>query len=164
MIIPDKPTRLIGVDFGMARIGLSYSDATKIIASPLATINTEKKAKETVKKVIRALEDHQKELNYRIEKIVVGLPLMMSGKAGLMVDEVRHFIDMLQELLPDVPVETWDERLTSVQAERSMREAKMSRKKRSKKVDIISAVIILQNFLDCEQMGFAPLPPIPPMA
>lgn len=159
-----KLTRLIGIDFGMARIGLSYSDTSKIIASPLAIINAEKKAKVTVQKVVNALIDHQKELNYDIEKIVVGLPLMMNGKAGLMVDEVNHFIDLLQEALPDTTIETMDERLTSVQAERSMREASMSRKKRSKRVDTVSAVIILQNYLDREQLRFDTLPPIPPVA
>lgn len=159
-----KDKRLIGVDYGMARIGLSYSDPSKIIASPLAIINAEKKAKPTVQKVVKALEDHQKELGYQIEKIVVGLPLLMSGKAGLMVDEVNHFIDLLKEALPEIAIETLDERLTSVQAERSMREASMSRKKRSKKVDTVSAVIILQNYLDRMQLQFDTLPPIPPIA
>lgn len=154
-----KPTRLIGIDYGMARIGLSYSDASKIIASPLATIQADKKIESTLKKVVKSLEDHQKELGYVIEKIVVGLPLMMSGKAGLMADEVHHFIEKLQQALPEVPIVTWDERLTSVQAERSMREASMTRKKRSKRVDTISAVIILQNFLDREQIQFDIPPP-----
>lgn len=155
-----KLTRLIGIDYGMARIGLSYSDTSKIIASPLAIINAEKKAKATVQKVVACLEEHQKELGYEVEKIVVGLPLMMNGKAGLMVDEVLHFIDLLKEALPDTPIETLDERLTSVQAERSMREASMSRKKRSKRVDTVSAVIILQNYLDREQNRFIDIPPI----
>ncbi|MEM1282660.1 MAG: Holliday junction resolvase RuvX [Chlamydiota bacterium] len=164
MTSSDKLTRLIGIDYGMARIGLSYSDPSKLIASPLAIVNAEKKAKLTIDKVKKALEKHQEELGYRIEKIIVGLPLMMNGKAGLMVDEVQHFIDLLKEAVPDVPIETWDERLTSVQAERSMREASMSRKKRSKRVDTVSAVIILQNYLDCEQLRGGPLPPIPPVA
>lgn len=159
-----KLTRWIGVDFGMARIGLSYSDTSKIIASPMATIDAEKKTAATVRKIMKVLQDHQQELRYEIEKIIVGLPLMMSGKAGLMADEVRHFIELLQEALPDISIETWDERLSSVQADRSMKEANMSRKKRSKRMDSVSAVIILQSYLDREQLRRENFPPLPPIA
>lgn len=159
----NKNRRIIGIDYGMARIGLAYSDISHLIASPLGTLTTEKKSKATINKLVLLLQEHEKELDYSIEKIVVGLPLMMSGKAGLMADEVNHFITKLQEVLPDTPIVKWDERLSSVQAERSMREASMSRKKRAKKVDFVAAVIILQSYLDKLSLQSDNLPPLPPI-
>jgi putative Holliday junction resolvase len=141
-------TRLIGIDYGVARIGIACSDERKIIASPVETIHVDKRAKQTVGQVVAFLEEHKQRFNYRIEKIIVGLPLMMSGKTGLMADEVKNFIELLKARLPDIPVIAWDERLTTVLAERSMREASMRRKKRSTHVDKVAAVLILQSYLD----------------
>ncbi len=160
----NKRTRSIGVDFGLARIGLAYSDESKIIASPLALLKVDKKSKDTVKKTFDAIKGHEQELGYEVDTIVVGMPLMMSGRSGLMADEVTHFVEKLQELLPDTKIVTWDERLTSVQAERSLREAKMSRKKRTKHIDTVAAVIILQSYLDHLELQKDRLPPMPPMA
>ncbi|MEC7840083.1 MAG: Holliday junction resolvase RuvX [Chlamydiota bacterium] len=157
-------TRSIGIDYGMARIGIAYSDESKIIASPLAVIKAEKKLKESTKKVVSSLKEHQKELGYTIDVIIVGMPYMMNGTSGLMADEVNHFIAELKSSLPEVDIIPRDERLTSVQAERSMREANMNRKKRTKHVDTVSAVIILQNYLDQKHCEFNSLPPIPPIA
>lgn len=146
-----KPTRALGIDYGLKRIGLSLSDERKIIASPLATVQAEKKLDQTVSKLVAFLKDHQEEHGYVLDQIVVGLPLMMSGKVGLIADEVRLFIAELEKQ-SGLPVAQWDERLTSVMAERTMREASMSRKKQAKIVDKISAVIILQNFLDSKNL------------
>ncbi len=146
-----KPTRVIGIDYGLARIGIAYSDERKIIASPMMTLETEKKLEKTVAKLVKALEAHQLEHNYAIEEIVVGLPLMMSGAHGLIADEVKHFVDQLRQMT-NLPIVAWDERLTSVQAERSLKEASLSRKKRSKIVDRISAVIILQSYLESKHL------------
>jgi len=148
MTSQNENTRLIGIDYGVARIGIACSDERKIIASPLETIQVDRKAKQTVNQVLSHIEDHRKRFGYQIEKIVVGMPLMMSGKTGLMADEVKNFIDLLQKSLPDIPIVAWDERLTTVLAERSMREASMTRKKRSTKVDKVAAVLILQSYLD----------------
>lgn len=145
------PTRVLGVDYGIARIGLALSDERKVIATPWMTFPTEKKLEGTVKALVSLLEKHQSEQQYTLEAIVVGLPLMMSGKVGLMADEVNHFIALLKELV-SIPIVTWDERLTSVLAERSLREASLSRKKRAKLVDKVSAVIILQNYLDSKSI------------
>jgi putative holliday junction resolvase len=142
-----KPKRIIGIDFGMARLGIAYSDESQTIASPLKVIQAEKKSIATVAKVVKELQNHQAQHHYDIEEIVVGLPLLMSGKVGLLADEVKNFVKLMLQMIP-VSVITWDERLTSVQAERSMRETKMSRKRRSQVIDIVAAVIILQNYLD----------------
>jgi putative Holliday junction resolvase len=139
--------RILAIDFGMARLGLALSDDNQIIASPVSVITAEKKSEATVQKLIAEIQALQTKNRCQIVEIVVGLPLMMSGKAGFLSDEVRHFVDLLQKATP-IPIITWDERLSSVQAERAMREANMNRRKRSKVVDIVAAVIILQSYLD----------------
>lgn len=147
MVTKPKAKRVVSIDFGLARIGLAISDEMSLIAMPLKTIAAEKKMELTVAKVIKELEGHQAQNGYELSAIVVGLPLLMTGKKGFLADEVQCFVDLLKRSTT-VPVETWDERLTSVQAERSLRESNMSRKKRSKVVDVVAAVIILQNYLD----------------
>lgn len=141
------PTRILGIDYGLTRIGLALSDERKIIASSLTTLLAEKKSEHTAKKIIEKIDQIQKEQNCIIDEIVIGLPLMMSGKTGFLADEVKHIVALLGQLTT-IPIRMWDERLTTVQAERSLREASMTRKKRSKKIDAICAIIILQCYLD----------------
>lgn len=139
--------RIIGIDYGMARIGIAISDERKIIAMPLQTITVDKGSVKTVAKIVQELTNHQQQNRYVIEEIIIGLPLLLSGKQGLLADEVKHFAELLGKSCP-YPIRLWDERLTTVQAERSMREGNMSRKKRAKVVDTVAAVIILQNYLE----------------
>ncbi len=141
------PKRILGIDFGLRRLGLAVSDERKIIAIPLMTFITEKRSDQTVNKLLEILSELQKKQGYEIEEIVVGLPLLMSGKAGFLADEVKHFIHLLSQSTT-IPIQTWDERLTTVQADRSLREENLTRKQRSKLVDTVSAVIILQSYLD----------------
>lgn len=142
-----KAKRLIGIDFGMARLGVALSDERQIIAIPYETIKAEKKTEQSVAKILALLSHLQEAHACEIEEIIVGLPLMMSGRTGFQADEVKHFVQLLSQATP-IPVRTWDERLSTVQAERSLRESHMTRKKRSKVVDIVSAAIILQSYLD----------------
>lgn len=141
------PRRIIGLDYGLARIGVAISDERHLLASPLMTFAAEKKAENTAAKLIQQLQQHASTNKYIITEIVIGLPLMMSGKRGLIADEVMHFVEILKQHI-DVPIITWDERLSSVQADRTLREGNLSRKKRSKVVDTVAACIILQNYLD----------------
>lgn len=140
-------TRIVGIDWGAARLGIALSDEQKIIATPLKTITAEKKSEATAKKVLAELLAHAETGRYTIEQIVVGLPLMMSGKSGFQADEVKHFIAQLQALT-SIPIVPWDERLTTSMAERSLKESSLSRKRRSQVVDSVAAIIILQSFLD----------------
>ena len=140
-------SRIVGLDFGIARIGIALSDPRKIIATPLSTLKAEKKSVDTAKKLIDELNNHASLNKYTIEKIIIGMPLLLSGKKGLLADEVSHFIELMQQLT-GVPIQIWDERLTTAQAERSLRESSLTRKKRSKVVDSVAAIIILQNFLE----------------
>lgn len=143
-------SRIVGVDFGLARLGLAVSDPTKMIAFPLITLECDKKSEKTAKKFIDYLQDYCQKNKTSIEKIVLGMPLMMSGKKGFLADEVNHFIHELS-LITQIPIETWDERLTTVQAEKSLKEGTLTRKKRTKYVDTVSAVLILQNYLDAKR-------------
>lgn len=133
--------RILALDFGLKRIGVAISDPLKMIAQARGVITTERHMDLTAGKVLKAFEAEE------LEAIVVGMPLMMSGKVGHLADEVRAFIAALKKYT-DVPVVPFDERLTSVQADRSLREANLSRKKRAAKVDTVAAVILLQCYLE----------------
>jgi len=142
-----KPTRIVGLDYGLARIGFAFSDELKIIASPGKTIKTEKKLEETAKKIVSELTAFEQDKNCVVETLVIGIPLRMNGQVGMQADEVKALAELLKTST-NLEIILWDERLTTVQAERSLREEKMSRKKRSKVVDNVAAMIILQSFLD----------------
>lgn len=142
-----KKSRIIGIDYGLARLGIALSDEQKIIAIPMMTLTSEKRMENTVAKILDELKKHAATHHYSIQEIVVGMPLLMSGKKGLLADEVNHFIEHLKKHT-DVPIHTWDERLSSVQAERSLREGNLTRKRRSNLVDPVAATIILQSYLD----------------
>jgi putative Holliday junction resolvase len=148
-----QATRILGIDFGMSRLGLALSDETKIIAMPHSTLTAEKKTELTIKKLVETIAQINQKQNCCIEQIVIGLPLMMSGVTGFLADEVKHFADVLAKFSP-IPILLWDERLTTVQAERSLREGSLTRKKRSKVVDMVSATIILQSYLDTQKRTF----------
>ena len=141
------PTRILSIDYGMVRLGMALSDETKIIASPLPNLQAEKQTEKTVLKLVDKINQLEKDYRCQISEIVIGLPLMMSGKMSFMADEVKHFSEILKQHIT-IPITHWDERLTSVQAERAMIEGDLSRRRRSKNVDALSAVIILQNYLD----------------
>lgn len=140
-------SRILGIDYGVVRIGLALSDESKLIALSLPTFRAQKKLQDTAKSLIAYLETVQKEKNCQIEKIVIGMPLLMSGKKGFMADEVAEFVELLRGLTT-IPIVLWDERLTTSQAERSLKESSLTRKRRSQVVDSVAAIIILQNFLD----------------
>lgn len=142
-----KAKRILGIDFGLARIGLALSDERQTIALTVGRIDASKKMDVTVNIVIAALQKTEKDYNCIIPEIVVGFPLMMNGTVGFLADEVKHFAKLLGELT-GLPIIFWDERLTSVQAERALKEGGMSRKKRTKHVDNVAAMLILQNYLD----------------
>jgi putative holliday junction resolvase len=146
-----KARRILGIDYGLARLGLAISDERKIIAHTLPTLKAEKKSEATAHKLLKELAVHAATHHYEIEEIVIGLPLMMNGSKGMLADEVFHFVSLLKTLLP-IPIVTWDERLSSVQADRSLREGNFSRKRRSKMVDGVAATIILQNYLDSKSI------------
>jgi putative Holliday junction resolvase len=140
-------SRVAALDYGSARIGIALSDESKILASPLTVFAAKKKQEETAQALLAFLQEHAKENRYELEKIVVGLPITLKGEVGPQAKEVLSFIEELKKL-SEIPFVTWDERLTTSQAEKSLKEFSMNRKKRSKVVDKVAAVIILQTYLE----------------
>lgn len=135
--------RRLCIDYGKKKLGIAISDPTGTIAQPLSVI--ERKTDELdIGKIHDLIE------MYDIKKIVMGLPLKLSGEVGQSAMEVFQFIEKLKSVLHSVEIETWDERLSTVFAEREMIRDNVRRKKRKKVIDQLAATIILQSYLDAE--------------
>lgn len=134
--------RLVGIDYGRARIGLSLSDERKILASPLVAIDVPHKMDLLLKELEKALSSY-----YPLDLFVVGLPLLMNGKEGEMAAEVRIFASALSSHF-SIPYVLWDERLSSIQVDRVMKEASLNRKQRAGKVDALAATLVLQSYME----------------
>jgi putative Holliday junction resolvase len=132
---------ILGLDVGDARIGVAVSDELCIAAHRLCTI--ERKSLEydirEIQKIIR-----EKEVN----KIVVGIPRRLSGEVGIQAQKVQKFVKHLKDNI-EVPVDTWDERLTTVEAENILLSMDVSRRKRKKVIDQVAAALILESYLEC---------------
>jgi putative pre-16S rRNA nuclease len=135
-----KSRRVLALDVGSRTIGLAVSDPLGITAQGLETIR--RKNKRTDLAVLAEVL-----AKYEVSEIVVGLPLRMSGQEGTQAEKMRDFVAMLEKKFGR-PVHLVDERLTSVQANRVLRESEMSIHKRAGAVDRLAAVLILQNFLE----------------
>ncbi|RJP37880.1 MAG: Holliday junction resolvase RuvX [Phycisphaerales bacterium] len=135
------PGRLLGVDFGSKRIGLSICDPACSIASPLATVDAGGGDEAAAGAVLRAAE------SFAPVAIVLGLPLNMDGTEGPQAKATRRFGQVLAGIVR-LPVYLWDERLSSVAAEDALRDAALPRKKQRARVDRVAAQMILQGFLD----------------
>jgi putative Holliday junction resolvase len=132
--------RILGLDFGTKTIGVAVSDETGLIGQGVGTIkrtNLQQDLRELKKKIEQ----------YHVEKIVIGLPKNMDGSLGNSAQLVFDFIEKLKKTF-SIQVDTWDERLSTVEAERVLLDADMSRNKRKKVIDKVAATIILQGYLD----------------
>ena len=138
--------RILACDFGLKRVGLAISDEQKIIASPLPNLLAGTSPKKTAELLAKYIATLKTEKQYDVEEVVVGLPLKMDGTESTMTQTVRLFIKELESLLT-IPVKALDERLTSVQADRSLIEANFNRKKRASLVDSVAAILLLQSYL-----------------
>ncbi len=132
--------RIMALDVGDKRIGIAVSDETNIISTAVDVIE-----RKTLKQDIERIKDFKKE--YKIGKIVVGLPLTMKGTKSIQTEKVNKFIDRLGEMI-NIPVIPFDERLSTVQGERLLIKADISRRKRKTLIDKVAAQIILQTYLD----------------
>ena len=138
---PDRLTkRVLGLDVGSRRIGIAVSDPLGITAQGLETLQRRNKRAD-----LAALERVIRE--YEVREIVVGLPLRMSGAEGTQSDKMQVFAEDLRKRFR-LPVHMWDERLTSAEANRLLRETEMSIDKRAKAVDRMAAVLILQGWME----------------
>lgn len=132
--------RIIGIDFGRKRTGIAVSDPLGIFASALDTVPTAK--------IIDYLKTYREKET--IVRFVIGMPLNMNGELSEAASDIRAFIPKLKNAFPGIPVETEDERFTSVLAHKAMIDGgmKASRRRDKNEVDRISASIILQTYLD----------------
>ena len=137
--------RVLGLDVGSRRIGVAVSDPLGITAQGLETLQrrTKRHDFEHLQRVIQ---------QYDVREIVVGLPLRMSGAEGIQSDKMQVFAEELRKRFR-LPVHLWDERLTSVEANRLLREADLSIEKRGKAVDRMAAILILQGWMENRASG-----------
>ena len=132
---------ILAIDLGHARIGLAISDELQLLAHPLETIPATKDAVTRIATLVR---------ERKIDNVLVGLPRRMTGEIGPAASEALKFVEKLRAVLP-CEVATWDERLSTVAANRALREAgKKSRHTRGY-VDQVAAQMILQSYLDSRQ-------------
>jgi putative Holliday junction resolvase len=132
--------RLMGLDVGAKTIGIAFSDVRRVVATPRETIRRTKFTRdvETLRRLIEAND---------VGGLVIGLPINMDGSEGPRCQSVRQFAANLLAKI-DIPVAFWDERLSTVAAERALIEADVSRKRRAEVVDKMAAAYILQGALD----------------
>ncbi len=135
--------RSLGLDIGEKRIGVALSDSLGIMAGALTVIE-----RATDEAAVQQIVDLV--LENEVERIVVGMPRSLDGSLGKQAQAVQSFVDLLKENT-DIPVVTWDERLSTVAAERALLETGMKRDKRKKHRDSLAAAFILQGYLDREK-------------
>jgi len=136
--------RVLAVDFGERRIGLAISDPAGWMAQPLEKIDR-RPGDADVMRIKEICEE------YAVGEIVVGVPLSLKGEVGPQAEAALDYADKLKKII-GLPVRTWDERLSTVSAQRALLEANVSRKKRKHFVDKIAATFILQAYLDSKEM------------
>ncbi len=137
--------RILGLDVGSKRIGLAISDPLGITAQGLETLQRQNKRSDfaQLEQVIR---------DYQVAEIVMGLPLRMTGAEGPQAEKMQSFAEEVRRRFR-LPVHLWDERLTSAQANRLLRQTDMSIKRRGQVVDQMAAVLILQSWMDARAGG-----------
>lgn len=134
--------RKLGIDYGDARVGLAITDALNITVQGLETIHHNGNDKIVLKRLDEIFEQ------YEIDTIIVGMPLNMNGSSAFRVEETNKFIHKLKCKYNKIKIETIDERLTTVQAHRTMNELNIDSKKKKNIVDTLSAVYILEMYVN----------------
>lgn len=135
--------RVMGLDYGSKTVGVAISDPLGITAQGIETI--ERKEENKLRKTLARIEALVKE--YEVEKIVLGFPKNMNNTIGERAEKSLELKEMLERRI-GIPVIMWDERLTTVEAERTLMESGVRREERKKYVDKIAAVFILQGYLN----------------
>jgi len=135
--------RILGIDYGTVRAGLAVSDQGGIIAQPKGFVQG-RDLTEMAASIIRQCRELQ------IEKIVIGLPRHLDGREGESAEKARQLGSLLEKKI-SLPVVFWEERWSTVAAEKALLEGNVSRQKRKTKIDAVAAAIILQNYLDHQQ-------------
>lgn len=135
--------RVLAIDHGTKRVGLAISDPTGKIVLPAGVIEP-RSEQDLLEKLERIVEDRS------VEEVIIGLPKNMNDTLGPRAKEVLAFAERLREVL-SVPVRTWDERLTTVEAEERLRDTPLSRKRKRTHVNAVSAQILLESYLEASR-------------
>ena len=140
--------RVLGLDYGSKTVGVAVSDPLGLTAQAVETIwrKQENKLRQTLARIEKLISE------YQVEKIVVGYPKNMNNTIGERAQKTLEFQEMLIRRT-GLPVILWDERLTTVEAERTLMEAGVRRENRKQYLDELAAVFILQGYLDSVRMG-----------
>jgi putative Holliday junction resolvase len=133
--------KVVGLDLGTARVGVAASDTAGTLATPRETVRRTGDSVADLAAIVRAVEDLEAEL------VVVGLPLSLDGSMGAAARAAAAEAEALRAVL-SVPVETYDERLTTVTADRSLKELRVKGHARRRVVDQVAAAVMLQAWLD----------------
>lgn len=139
--------RVMGLDFGSKTVGVAISDPLMITAQGIEIIRRkeENKLRKTLARIEALIEE------YYVDEIVLGYPKNMNDTLGERVEKTEEFKEML-ERRTGLPVALWDERLTTVAADKAMIEAGLRREERKEQIDMLAAVLILQGYLDYKGM------------
>ncbi|GIV15134.1 MAG: putative pre-16S rRNA nuclease [Armatimonadota bacterium] len=135
--------RLLALDIGERRIGVAVSDEMGILAQPLTVLQRQGVAKD-VARIAQVVREQA------VEKVVVGLPVTLRGEQAQATKRVRLFVSHLQDAI-DVPIVLVDERLSTVEADRRMKEAELRREQRRQGVDAVAAALILERYLSAQR-------------
>lgn len=135
--------RIMGLDYGSKTVGVAVSDPLGLTAQGIEIVR--RKSETKLRQTLARIEEIAKE--YSVEKIVLGFPKHMNNDIGERAEKSLEFKEML-ERRTGLPVVMWDERLTTVEADRTMMETGIRRENRKEYVDMIAAVFILQGYLD----------------
>ncbi len=133
--------RILGIDYGEARTGLAICDSNETIATVIGTVAERDKDK-LADRITQTCRQED------VQKIVLGLPKNMDGSEGFRAEHTRKFAESLQQRMPDIPLDFYDERMTTMVASRFMMEANTKGKKKKAAIDALSAQIILQDYID----------------
>ncbi len=133
--------RILGIDWGERRVGIALSDESRTIASPHSVLVRSPSINKDLGRIVGLVIEHD------VERVVVGIPVRMDGTQGPAADKVVEIVGKLRNLL-DVPVVTWDERLSTAEAQKVLIGGDVSRRKRKDVVDRVAAALILQTYLD----------------
>lgn len=137
--------RILAIDYGEKRLGLAISDPLGIIAQGMPTL-LRNSLIEDVKRLLSLIGEKG------VEEVVIGLPKNMNNTLGEKATETMEFIEVLKKYI-SIPIYTFDERLTTVMANKALLEGNLSRKKRKNRIDMITAQLILQAYIDSRKSG-----------
>lgn len=136
------PGRMLGLDLGERRIGVAISDELGLIASPLTMVPRQGPVVRDVRALIA---------RYGIVRVIVGMPMGLSGREGPQAASIRAYAESIREEL-GVPLDYWDERMTTSIAEQHLIASGVRRDKRKQQIDAVAAAVMLQGYLDRERM------------